>query len=116
MLGAPGFGDQRGSGTPFAAHAEAEKKTEDGELRNRMSEAAGGARKRVEKDRGHQRTSASDAVGDDAENQAAEGGRDQSEGVEEAGRAGAHREFADQIGEDERVEHDVHGVEHPAEA
>ncbi len=77
--------------------------------------AAGGAGNRVNEDGSHQGAGAADAVGDESENEAADGGGDEREGIEEAGSAGAHAQLANEVGENQRVEHDVHGVEHPAE-
>ena len=116
MLGAPGFGDERGGGGPFAAHAESEEEAEGGELGNAVGEAAGGTGDGVDEDGSHEGARAANAVRDDAEEKTADGGRGESEGVEQAGGGSAHGEFADEIGEDEGIEHDVHGIEHPAEA
>ena len=104
------------AGGPFSTHAEAQQETERRQLRDGVREAASGAGNRVHDDGSHQRAGAADAVGNPAECEAADGGGEKGEGVEEAGGARVHRELADQEGEDQRVQHHVHGVEHPAEA
>jgi len=50
------------------------------------------------------------------ENKSADGGSDEHQGIQKTRGASVHAELAHQVGENERVKHDVHGVEHPAEA
>ena len=114
--GRPGLGDERRARRPLAAHAQPEDEAEDGELDDRGAEAAGAAGQRVHEDRDHQRARAAHAVGQEAEQRAADGGGHQGEGVEQARRGLVHPQVAHQVGEDQGVEHHVHGVEHPAEA
>ena len=70
---------------------------------------------RVDEDRDHQRARAADAVGQEAEAEAADGGGEQRERVQQPALRLAHPEVAHEVREHHRVEHHVHGVEHPAE-
>src|SRR6267154_305212 len=115
MLRPPGFRDERGSRGPFAAHAQAQHKTKHGQLGHRMRERTSRAGQRIHQNRDHQRPRAADAVSHYAEQQPANRGGHQREGIQKAGRARVHGEFTDEVGQDERVEHHVHGVQHPAE-
>ena len=116
MLGAPGFGDERRAGGPFTAHTQTEQKAKNSELRNGMRKTTSGASNGIHEDGCHERARAPDAVSKDAEKKSPESRGNKRERAEEAGGALTHAEIADQISEDERVQHDVHGVEHPAES
>jgi hypothetical protein len=67
----PGFGDQCRACVPFAAHAEAEEKAEDGEREDAGGKAAGEGEDGVRKDAGGEHAAASEAVSQDAEEQSA---------------------------------------------
>src|SRR5690348_5039539 len=116
MLGAPGFGDERRAAAPFATHAKAEEETKGGELWNRVRKTASRAGNGIDEDRSHESTSAANSISENAEAKSADRRGPQGERVEKAGGARAHVEFADQVREDKRVQHDVHGVEQPAQA
>src|SRR5712664_357635 len=116
MFGAPRFRDERGGCGPLAAHAQTEQKTKEGELWDRMGKAAGGAGERIDEDGCHERASASDAVRENTEKKSTDGGSDERQRTQKARGARVHAELEDEVGENERVEHHVHGVEHPAEA
>src|SRR5882672_11398783 len=77
---------------------------------------AGGACKRVDEDRSHERACAPDAIRENTEKKSADGGSDKRQRIQKTRGPSVHAELADQVRENERVEHDVHGVEHPAEA
>jgi len=62
----------------------------------------------------HQRAGTPDAVRDHSEEQAADGGSDERQRVQQARGLRVHAELADQEGENQGVEHYVHRVEHPA--
>ena len=111
----PGFGDEGGAGVPLAAHAEAEDEADDGEHEHGGGEAGGERADGVSEDAEHEGALASDAVGEEAEKNAADAGGEQHERGEDAGGALGHGEVAHDMGEDERVKHGVEGVEHPAE-
>src|ERR1700682_1287557 len=116
MFGAPRFRDERGGCGPLTAHAQTEQKTKEGELRNRMGKAAGGACQGIDQDGSHECSRASDAIRENTENKSTDGGSDERQRTEKARGARVHAELEDEVGENERVKHDVHGVEHPAEA
>ena len=116
VLGAPGLGDERGARRPLAAHAEPQQEPEDRELHDGGRQPAGPAGQRVHQDREDERARAADAVGQEPEGEAAEGGRDERERVEQPARALVHAQVVHEVRQHERVEHHVHGVEHPAEA
>ena len=117
MSGGKRFRNQRGAGRPLPAHAEAKQDAEDGELRHRLREAAGGGEDRIDQHGGHQRAFSSEPIGDDAERDAADRGGEQRERPEQAGGAGRQREcrIVDERGQHDRVEHHVERIEHPAE-
>src|SRR5262249_21242771 len=70
----------------------------------------------IGEDAEHQGTLASDAVGDETEEHAADAGSEQGQGGEEAGHGLAHAEIANDVGQNQRVEHSVESIEHPAES
>ena len=112
----PGFGDERGAGVPLAAHAETEEKTEEAEDCYASRKATGEREERIGEDAHTEQAAAAQAVGEEAEEKAAEGGADERESVQSACHGFGHAELAHQGGEHERVEHDIEGIEHPAEA
>ena len=70
----------------------------------------------INEDGTHQSARAAKAIRKNTEKEAANRGSDQREGIKKASGGFAHAELGHQIGEDERVQHDVHGVEHPTQA
>lgn len=80
-----------------------------------MGEAAGGGCEGVDEEREVEGAGAAQAVGEPAEEEAAGGCGEQRGGHHGAGDGGGEVEIALHGGQDHRVEHDVHAVEHPAE-
>ena len=115
MAVGPGFGDEGCAGGPFAAHAEAEEQAAGQELRGGVSEAAEGCRDGVDEDAEGEGAGAAEAVGEPAEGEASRGRGQERGGDHGAAGGGGEAELALDRAEDERVEHNVHAVEHPAE-
>ena len=113
--GGEGFGDECGSGGPFSSHAEAEDDAAGGERERGVREAAGGGGDGVDEQAGVEGDGAAEAVGEPAEEEAAGGCGEKRRGHHRAGERRGQMEVALHGGEDHRVEHDVHAVEHPAE-
>ncbi len=63
----------------------------------------------------HQRPRPAEAIGDVTENRAADARHDQGHGAEHAGRVVPEPEVHPELPNRHGVEHEVHGVEHPAE-
>ena len=61
------------------------------------------------------RAGAAEPVGDVAEDRAADAGHDQRHGAQHAGHVVAKLEVAAQLPDRHGVEHEIHGVEHPAQ-
>ncbi|HLJ78691.1 MAG TPA: hydantoinase/oxoprolinase family protein [Acidobacteriaceae bacterium] len=116
MLRGPCFRNQSGARGPLAAHAEAEHDAAKHELERGMREPAESGRHGVDEDAGRERAHAAGAVSEPAEDEAAGGGADQGGGHQRAAHGGGEMHLSLHRTEDERVEHDVHAVEHPAEA
>ena len=108
---------ERRARRPLAAHAEPEQHAEDGKLSDRLREAARRREDRIAEDGGHQRACAADPVRDDARHDAAGRGGEECDRSENAGGADGEVKngIVDELGEDDRVEHHVERVEHPAE-
>ena len=115
VLGRPGLGDERGPAGPLPAHAEAEEDAEDGQHDDARGEAAGRREDGIDEDAGHQGLAAAEAVGEDAEDEAADGRGDEGQRAEKPRRRLGHAQVGHQRRQDHGVEHDVEGVEHPAE-
>ena len=116
MLRGPALRDERGSRRPFSPHAQAKENAKHGELGDGLRQAAGGGEDRVDEDARHERLRSTHAIGQQAEEHAPDRRREQRERSEQARRRGAHLQVAHQVGEDHRVEHDVHAIEHPPQA
>src|SRR5205823_10056110 len=110
MFGAPRLGDERGAAAPFAPHAQTEQKAKGRELRYGMGKTTSRAGNGINEDGTHQSARAAKAIRKNTEKEAANRGSDQREGIKKASGGFAHAELGHQIGEDERVQHDVHGV------
>ncbi len=115
MLGGPRLGHQRRAAGPLTAHAQAEQDAEDGELPHRLREAARRGEHRVDEDASHQRPRPAEPVGDHPEDHPSRRGGEQGERSEQSGGFRVHRQVPHERNQDERVEHDVEGVQHPAE-
>jgi len=102
--------------THIDAGHDAEQDAEDRQLQDVLGEAARRGEHRVDDDAPDERAGAAVAIGHDAEDQAAAGGRDERERGELPGCGGAHAERRHERRQHHRVEHDVEGVEHPAQA
>ena len=112
---APRFGDQRRAARPLAAHAEAQADAAERQLPHGLGEAAEEREHRVDEDAPDQRPRPSEAIGDDAEADAAGGGGEQGDRSEQPRGGRRQREVAHQVGEDQRPQHHVERIEHPAE-
>ena len=112
----PGFSHQGCSCVPFASHAEPEDETEDGEHQNRGREARGERTNRIGEDAQHQCALASRTVGNESECHASDPRGQQGQAVEQTSYAFAHAQVAHDVGQHERVEHGVKGIEHPAQS
>jgi len=111
------FRDEGGAGRPLATEAEAEQHADDRELQRGLREAAGGGEDGIDQHRGHERALAADAVGDDAERDAADCRSEQRHRRQQAGgrERQVERRILDERRDHHRVEHHIERIEHPAE-
>ena len=112
------LGNQRHAGGPLAPHPEAEQDAEHGELRDHLRQPARRREDQVNQHRRHQRALPADAVGDDAKGHAARRRRQQRQRGQELSRYRGRQLqcwVLDERRQDQRVEHDVERVEHPAQ-
>ena len=84
-------------------------------MRCGLHQAAEACTHTVDEDAGDEGAGASEAVGGDAEEYAANGCADERCGHDEAGFGGGEVKVNSDAGDDEGIEHDVHAVEHPSE-
>ena len=102
-------------GGPFSANPQPQQKTKDSELDDRMRQAATGCEDGVDQHADDEGAGPSQLVGQPPKEDAADGRRDQGESHEKACGCRAHVEIALQIDQDQRKQHHVHAVEHPAQ-
>ena len=115
MLGRPGLGHQGRAARPFAAHADAEQDSECRQLGGGVRQTARGGEHRVDDHAGHERARSAVPIGDDAEEEAAGGGGKERGRTDGAGGLPRDAQVGDDRREEQRVEHHVERVEHPAE-
>jgi hypothetical protein len=115
MFSRPGFADEHRAGCPFATHAEPEQRAPEEQLEDRLRRRRAERRQREEDDRAHQGARAAESVGDVAERETADARHDQRRRAEQSGRGVVESEMDLQLVERDGIEHEVHGVEHPAE-
>ena len=111
----PRLADEHGAGRPLAAHADAEHRAPEQQLHHALRRRGAERGQRKDQDRAHQRAGAAEAIGDVAEDRAADARHDQRDGAEHAGGVVAEAEVHAQLADGHGVEHEIHGVEHPAE-
>ena len=111
----PRLADQHGAGRPLAAHADPEHGAPEQQLHDALRRRGAERRQREDQDRGHQGARPAEAIGHVAEDRAADAGHDERHRAEHAGRVVAESEVHAQLADGHGVEHEVHGVEHPAE-
>src|SRR5437867_3335448 len=113
MTRGPGLCNESGAAGPLSAHSQAQENSEQGQLRNILSQAAGRCKNRIDQDAGQESAGAPDSVRQESENSAPCGRGGQRERGHQARRSFRHAEVAHHVGKDHRVQHDVHAVEHP---
>ena len=111
----PCFADEHRSGRPLAAHADAEHRAPEQQLHHALRRRGAQRRQRKNQDRAHQGPGPAEAIGDVTEDRPADARHDERDGAEHAGGVVAEAEVHAQLTDGHGVEHEIHGVEHPAE-
>ena len=114
MGGRPAFADQHRAGGPLPAHAQAQQRPPDDQLR--QAAGGGGAQRAegIDQDRGHQRPGPSDAVGQGAENDAAQRRGQQRDGHQQPRRIESEAELPLQGRDGHQIDDEIEGIERPA--